>query len=185
MALLFVSQTIPMPIIRRGVILWHFCSTTPRRLDLTPFQVGDFVWCAFPESEHPATPSRHLHICYALAVTGAVSATPSVPAYRSIVAYTTSQPWPYEAEREGLVAFSAEQAAGLGQRRAFWLYLWRVAHLPVTPAWFPRMSDPGGGVVGRVPLQLRRELESRTGEVFRRYASEAEHLGPLRPPPRR
>jgi hypothetical protein len=28
------------------------------------FRAGDFAWCAFPESEHPVRPSRHLHIAY-------------------------------------------------------------------------------------------------------------------------
>jgi len=94
-------------------------------------------------------------------------------------------PWPHDAEREGLVAFSAEQAATFGQQWAFWLYLWRVAHLPVTPDWFPRLSAPGGGVVGSVTPALRRELEAKTSRVFSRRAADTEHLGPLRPTLRR
>lgn len=153
-----------------------------------PFHVGDFVWCAFPEREHPVRPSRRLHVGYTLAITGSISAapiaapsTPSDPAYQCIVAYTTSQPWRHAMERPGAVSFSAEQAAGLGQQRAFWLHLWRVAYLPVTPIWFPRLSDPSNGVVGSVSRTMRRELEAKTKEVFNRHRLETEQLGPLRP----
>jgi hypothetical protein len=74
----------------------------------------------------------------------------------------------------------AEQAAEFGQKWAFWIHLWRVAHLPVTAVWFPALSDPGRCVVGRAPQAMRRELEAKTAEVFRRHAQTTEHLGPLR-----
>src|SRR5580698_9490591 len=32
------------------------------------FVAGDLLWCAFPETEHPATPSRIQHIGYTLLV---------------------------------------------------------------------------------------------------------------------
>jgi hypothetical protein len=124
-------------------------------------------------------------------MTGSVSATamsvppgPPDPTYQSIVAYTTSRSWPHAAGRPGVIAFSAEQAATLGQQRAFWLHLWRVAYLPVTPTWFPRLLTSGSGVVGTVPVTLRRELEAKTMEVFSRHGRDTEQLGPLRPTPR-
>jgi hypothetical protein len=128
-------------------------------LTALPFRPGDFVWCAFPEREYPARPSEHRHIVYALAVMESVSA------YRSIVAYTTSRAWRGEAQRPGVVPFSADQAAAVGQARPFWLHLWRIAHLPVTPAWFPDLSAPGGIVVGSATLTLRRELEATAVNV--------------------
>jgi hypothetical protein len=136
-----------------------------------PFHVGDFVWCAFPEGEYPAKPSRHLHVSYVLAVS----------ADQAIVAYTTSRPLRHAAGRPGVIHFSARQAADLGQTRAFWLHLWRVAHLPVTPVWFPHVSDPTNTMVGRVSQTMRRELEAKTKEVFSRHRPETEQLGPLRP----
>jgi len=136
-----------------------------------PFHVGDFVWCAFPESEYPARPSRHRHVTYVLAVA----------ADQAIVAYTTSQPSLYAAGRPGVIHFSAEHAADLGQMRAFWLHLWRVARLPVTPDWFPNLSDPANVVVGSVSQAMQRELEAKTKEVFTRHRLETEQLGTLRP----
>ena len=152
-----------------------------------PFRAGDFVWCAFPESEHPVKPSDHPHIGYVLAVAapkpapGGSTRPPPSAAHQAIIAYTTSQPWPHASGRPGVIAFSAEQAATLGQQRPFVLHLWRVAYLPVTLSWFPRLSMPGGGVAGSAPQTLRRELETRTMDVFRRHAENVEQLGPLRP----
>jgi hypothetical protein len=136
-----------------------------------PFHVGDFVWCAFPESENPARPSRHHHVSYVLAAS----------AEQAIVAYTTSQPLRQVAGRPGAIHFSAEQAANLGQTREFWLHLWRVVHLPVSPVWFPGLSNPANVVVGRVSQTMRRELEAKTKEVFSRHRPETEQFGPLRP----
>jgi hypothetical protein len=152
----------------------------------TPFHVGDFVWCAFPESEHPARPSHHLHVVYILVITRPISAATvsefsASPGPTCLVAYTTSQPLRHAAGRPGVIPFSAEQAAGLGQQRAFWLHLWRVAHLPMTPTWFPRLPDPGNGVVGSVSVPMRRELDAKAKDVFRRHRLETEQLGPLRP----
>jgi len=70
----------------------------------------------------------------------------------------------HAAGRPGVIHFSAEQAANLGQKRAFWLHLWRVARLPVTPVWFPGLSDPTGVVVGSASQTMRRELEVKTKE---------------------
>jgi hypothetical protein len=60
----------------------------------------------------------------------------------AIVAYTTSQLWP-GSRPQGVVAFSTEEAAQLGQARGFVLDLRRMAYLPITPIWFPRLEDPG------------------------------------------
>lgn len=149
------------------------CPTHAGEYEMTspPFHAGDFVWCAFPEREHPARPSRRLHVGYTLAV------SPD----QAIVAYTTSQPLRHVAARPGVIHFSAEQAAEFGQMRPFWLHLWRVARLPVTPAWFPRLPDPASMVVGSVPMTLRRELEAKTKAIFSRHRTETEQLGPLLP----
>jgi hypothetical protein len=160
-------------------------------LNEPPFHAGDFVWCAFPEREHPARPGRHSHIVYTILVTGSVSsgtaavAEPSGQTYQAVVAYSTSQPWQEEGHRPGIIAFNAEQAAGLGQQRPFWLHLWRLAHLPITQAWFPRLSAPEGAIVGSAYSALRRQLEAKTAEIFSRHGNETVQLGPLASRPRR
>jgi len=152
-------------------------------LSLPPFNVGDSVWCAFPEREHPARPSRNLHICYTLIVTAAGVVAPGLPpSYQAFVAYTTSRPPQHDGRQPGVVPFSAEEATELHLRRPFWLHLQRVAFLPVTPEWFPHLSA-GGGVVASVTPTRRRELEAEATLVRRRHAADAV-LGPSMPRPR-
>jgi hypothetical protein len=147
------------------------------------FIAGDFLWCAFPETEHPATPSRTHHIGYTLLVVEAGAASRRAPDHEhdALIAYTTSRKWPHAAARPGVIAFSSDQAAMLGQRRGFVLHLWRVARLPVIPAWFPRLSAADAGVVGRASTTLRLRLADEAARVFARHADNVERLGPGTP----
>ncbi len=106
-----------------------------------PLQQGDFVWCAFPEREAPLRPGP-LHVAYILAVAAVAGG------YGVMAAYTTSQPWT-GALPQGVLSFDRSAAASLGQSRAFVLDLRRLAYLPLTVAWFPRLTEPDAGVLGR------------------------------------
>ena len=123
-------------------------------------QHGDFVWCAFPERETPWHPGP-LHVAYALAVAAVAGG------YGVMAAYTTSQPWP-GALPQGVIAFDSEEAAGLGQARAFVLDLRRLAYLPLTTTWFPRMGEMRAGVLGRAAKALRDRVNAMTKELVTR-----------------
>lgn len=144
------------------------------------FVAGDFLWCAFPETEHPATPSRTRHIGYAPLIVQAATADRRTADHEhdALIAYTTSRPWPHAAGRPGVNSFSSEQAAALGQRRAFVLHLWRVARLPVIPAWFPRLSTADAGVVGQASTALRLRLAAEATRAFACHPDTVERLGP-------
>ena len=134
-------------------------------------QQGDFVWCAFPEREAPLRPGP-LHVAYTLAVAAVADG------YGAMVAYTTSQPWA-EALPPGVLAFDSGQAAGLGQRRAFVLDLRRLAYLPLTATWFPRVGEAGAGVLGRAPKALRDRVNAVTTELAKRRPETLSRSGPL------
>ena len=136
-----------------------------------PLQQGDFVWCAFPERESPLRPGP-LHVAYTLAV-AAVAGGHGVMA-----AYTTSQPWTGPLP-QGVVAFDREAAAGLGQARAFVLDLRRLAYLPLTAAWFPRVGEVDAGILRRAPKSLRDRLNAITTEVVKRRHETLSRSGPL------
>jgi hypothetical protein len=147
------------------------------------FVAGDFLWCAFPETERPATPSRTQHIGYALVVVEAAAAERRTADHDhdALIAYTTSRPWPHAAGRPGVISFTPEQAARLGQRRGFVLHLWRVGRLPVIPAWFPRLAAVDAVVVGRASTALRLRLAAEASAVFARHRDTFERLGPGAP----
>ena len=137
---------------------------------------GDFVWCAFPEREAPLRPGP-LHVAYVLAV-ATVGGGHGVMA-----AYTTSQPWA-GALPPGVIAFDGEEAAGLGQTRAFVLDLRRLAYLPLTATWFPRMGETGAGVLGRAPKALRDRANAIATELAKRRPETLSRGGPLWEPTR-
>ncbi len=135
------------------------------------FQQGDFVWCAFPEREAPLRPGP-LHVAYTLAVAAVADG------HGVMVAYTTSQPWA-GALPQGVITFDSAEAAGLGQARAFVLDLRRLAYLPLTAAWFPRVTEEGAGVLGRAPKALRDRVNAMTTELVKRRPETLSRSGPL------
>jgi hypothetical protein len=134
-------------------------------------QQGDFVWCAFPEREAPLRPGP-LHVAYTLAVASVAGG------YGVMAVYTTSQPW-VGALPQGVIAFDSAEAAGLGQARAFVLDLRRLAYLPLTAAWFPRVAEEGAGVLGRAPKALRDRVNTMATELVKRRPETLSRSGPL------
>jgi hypothetical protein len=141
-----------------------------------PFREGDFVWCAFPERETPARPGP-LHLAYCLAITGA-SHNVAERGFTAIMAYTTSRPWPSPASPLGVFAFDKRQAAELGQTREFVMDLRRIAALPVTPTWFPRLHEGGRGIQGRMPKKRQLAYARIAGDLLTRRGELVERLGP-------
>ncbi len=154
----------------------------PAAADGPPFQEGDFVWCAFPEQENPARPGP-LHLAYVLAVS-AVGATRDPPAFTVLAAYTTSQPWSGATLPLGVFAFATADAAALGQSRAFVMDLRRLAAVPLTREWFPRLDQPGKGVQGHMPKRQQPRYVQVATDVLTRHAALVTRLGPLWPGPR-
>jgi hypothetical protein len=128
---------------------------------------GAFVKTLFPTSERPRRPGL-LHICYCLAVTRPIV----------LMAYSSSQPWPAATPLPpGVRIFEAAEAARLNQR-PFVLYLNRLARLPLTPEWFPELSEPSQGVVAVAPAVLRDQLLKTMMELMQRRRDLIQKLGP-------
>ena len=140
------------------------------------FCSGDFVWCAFPQSETLHRPGPR-NLGYIVAVSSL--APPN--GFSAIVAYTTSQPRATAAEPLGLFRFDRREAETFGQKRAFVLDPRRLAWVEVTPAWFPWPDQPGGGVQGPASSHWPRQFEQKAEEILTRHPSIVERLGPLWP----
>ncbi len=113
-----------------------------------------------------------LYVAYTLAVAAVAGG------YGAMVAYTTSQPWAGPLP-PGVLAFDSEQAADLGQARAFVLDLRRLAYLPLTATWFPPVGEPGAGVLGRAPKAVRDRANAVTAELAKRRPEMLRRSGPL------
>ena len=140
------------------------------------YRAGDFVWCCFPERENPAHPGP-LHLAYILAVSDVAA-----PDFSALLAYTTSRPWPHAAKPLGMFTFDQEEAAPLGQKRAFRLDARRMAYVPLSVAWFPRMDrPPTHGVQGHAPKSLQRRIYDAALKVLAAAPPIVERLGPRWP----
>jgi hypothetical protein len=135
---------------------------------------GDFVWCKFPNRELPASPGPTEHVAYTLAVSEDTVLT-------ALVAYTTSQSWRYSRLPPGVFAFDMTAAAALGQSRPFVMDLRRLAAVPVTREWFPRLGQPGSGVLGHMPKRRQLAYLRVVEELLMRRPDHIEQLGPLWP----
>ncbi len=129
---------------------------------------GAFVRVLFPTREKPHLPGL-LHIGYVLGV------TPT----KSMVAYTTSQPWPTAIPLPaGARLFSLAEAARLNQSRAFLLRLDVLASLPLTPDWFPDLDRGESGLIAVAPASLQAELVGFAANLARRRRELIQMRGP-------
>jgi hypothetical protein len=142
---------------------------------LAPFKLGDFVVSNFPYDETPAKPgpAEHLALCL-----GTFSATGGRVAM--VAAYTSSQPWPADIALPLGVRLVTEAAARrMGQRRAFRVDARRIAFLPITEEFFPRLRQSDRGKVGesvalaRAVIDDLKKLSQTPGLIVQ--------VGPLRP----
>ena len=143
----------------------------------SPYRAGDFVWCAFPEHENPARPGP-LHIVYIL-----TASDPGVGSEgRVLAAYTTTRPWSGGAAQPlGVFRFDRQQAAALGQRRAFVLDARRLAYVDMARSWFPHLDRPDRGILGHAPRVTRQSIGQVAEDLLTRHAELVEKRGPLWP----
>jgi len=98
------------------------------------------------------------------------------------MAYTTSRSWPPDVALPlGVLVLNREVATRYGQSRAFVMDLRRIAFVPVTPTWFPRIEQPGHGIQGHVPKAEQRRFRQLANELATRHSELVERLGPLWP----
>jgi hypothetical protein len=96
----------------------------------------------------------------------------------ALVAYTTSQRWLGSTLPQGVFVFDQRAAAGLGQARAFVMDLRRLAAIPLTREWFPRLDLPGKGIQGHMPKKRQVEYARAAEDLLTRHSQIVERLGP-------
>lgn len=108
-----------------------------------PFARGQFVWCQFPFVEAPLQPGPDEHLAYVAdirQIRGNLHVT-----VMSI--YTTTTPWSPDA-RLPIGVIPVDQAmARMMNQKAFVMDCRRIAFIPATGAFFPRLGQSDRGVV--------------------------------------
>ena len=113
-----------------------------------------------------------LHVAYTVAI-GVIAGREM-----AIVAYTTSRAWAGP-KPPGVVTFGMDEAVQLAQARGFVLDLRRMAYVPITMAWFPRLDEPRRGILGRASKGLRGTLDGIALKLATQRPELLTRLGPL------
>jgi hypothetical protein len=99
-----------------------------------------------------------------------------------LAAYTSSRHWSGGSTLPlGLFRFDRQEAAALGQSRAFVLDARRLAYMPIDSQWFPHLERPDRGLQGRAPKRMQQTIWKAAEELLTRHAELVEQLGPLWP----
>ncbi|GIK96327.1 MAG: hypothetical protein BroJett029_05360 [Alphaproteobacteria bacterium] len=108
-----------------------------------PFTPRQFVWCQFPYIEEPLRPGPDEHIGYVADVRQIRGNS-----HLTVMSiYTTTAPWaPDTRLPPGVIPIEPSMAATMNQK-GFVMDARRVAFIPVTAAFFPRLSEPNKGIV--------------------------------------
>ncbi len=129
-----------------------------------PFRPRQFVWCRFPYSEQPLRPGPTEHIGY-VADIGTIAGH----LHLTVMAlYTTTAPLqPGIKLPLGVIPVERAVAKTMNQS-GFVMDARRVAFMPVTPAFFPRLRQPDKGIVHTASRRFHLLMRATLLELARR-----------------
>jgi hypothetical protein len=128
------------------------------------YQEGQFVWCLFPFRERPLKPGPVEHVGYV----GGAGRMLRRPHVTVMTLYTTTKVWPETGPLpRGLIAVDGERARRMGQK-PFVLDARRIAFLPFSSDFFPRLESADRGVIAEAPPDLRLRIRNTVSELVRR-----------------
>src|SRR3546814_933771 len=108
-----------------------------------PFKPRQFVWCQFPYREEPLRPGPKEHVGYVADVRQLDG-----NAHMTVMSlYTTTVPWEPDVRLPSGVIPVEPQLARQMNQKGFVLDARRIAFIPVTLAFFPRLDKPDRGIV--------------------------------------
>jgi hypothetical protein len=148
----------------------------PRRLIVSPYRPGDFVICMYPFRERPGEPGPSPHIGYCVAELRKTTGVIAV-----VALFTTTKPLAVaQAKPRGVIEISQQNAAAMGQRKAFLIDARRIAYMRLDARFFPHLSRADRGIVGRASAHLHNAVMRKLADLFEE-PDLIEFLGPERP----
>jgi hypothetical protein len=108
-----------------------------------PYRSRQFVWCQFPYMEEPLRPGPKERIGYV----ADIRQIAGNPHFTVMSLYTTSVRWaPRMRLPPGVIPVEPAVAATMNQK-GFVMDVRKIAFIPLTPGFFPRLAEPGKGIV--------------------------------------
>jgi len=141
-----------------------------------PFGLGQFIWCRFPYMEKPLRPGPKEHIGYIADIREL-----GEDAHLAVMSiYTTTVPWePRMRLPLGVIPVEPSAAAAMNQK-GFVIDARRIAFMPVSLAFFPRLGKPNKGIVHTASPRFHRLVQNTLLQLARR-PDLIVALGPDRP----
>jgi hypothetical protein len=129
-----------------------------------PFRPRQFVWCQFPYFESPLRPGPAEHIGYVADIR-----TLGGNHHLTVMSiYTTTTPWePGVRLPPGVIPVDPAMAEKMHQK-GFVMDARRIAFIPVTRAFFPRLDQPEMGVVHTASQRFHALVENTLVELANR-----------------
>jgi hypothetical protein len=145
-------------------------------LTKAPFVPGQFVWCKFPYSEAPLLPGDKERIVYIADVRQRADRR----IFTVMSLYTTTVPWePGSPLPLGVVPVTGVAAAKMNQKSLV-IDARRIAFVPATDDFFPRLGSPERGIIYEATKGFRAHIENILAQLAGR-ADLIQVLGPEKP----
>jgi hypothetical protein len=154
-------------------------------LTAPPFEPRQFVWCRFPFFEDPLRPGPQEHIAYIVDLREIRE-----HAHLTVMSlYTTTRPW-QPGVKLPLGVLPVEPAlARTMKQKAFVIDARKIAFLPLTPDFFPRLDRPDKGIVHTASERFHTLVRNILMELAKRpdlvvpLGPDAPHRRRVRKPP--
>jgi len=129
-----------------------------------PFQVRQFVWCRFPFIEEPLRPGPSEHVAYV----ADVRQLHGKPHLTVMAIYTTTTAWEPGARLPlGVLPIGSEIAQKMRQK-SFVMDARKVAFVPATPRFFPRLDFSDKGIIHTASRSFHGLVQNTLLELARR-----------------
>ena len=131
-----------------------------------PFRPRQFVWCQFPYMEEPLRPGPEEHVGYIVEV-GRIGSNPHLTV---MSLYTTTTPWEPNAPHPlGIVPVETVVANKMNQK-GFIMDARKVAFIPVTVDFFPRLSSVDKGIIHTASVRFHDLVLNTLAKLAKRPA---------------
>jgi hypothetical protein len=140
------------------------------------FRPRQFVWCRFPYMEEPLRPGPQEHVGYV----ADIRQIGGNAHFTVMTLYTTTTPWEPDVRLPlGVIPVEPAMAERMNQK-GFVMDARKIAFVPVNSAFFPRIGEPGKGIV-HTASQKFHELVQNTLMQLAKRAELVVKLGPEAP----
>lgn len=129
-----------------------------------PFAPGQFVWCKFPYFEAPLSPGDKERIVYVADIRqhAGRQVFTVMSLYTTTVQWERGKPLPL-----GIIRITGEAAAKMNQK-PFVIDARRIAFVPATEDFFPRLQTRGAGLVHEAKKEFRIHIENVLAQLANR-----------------